>query len=86
MAEQMSKEQQIGFHKGAADTLMKEKAELLKMVNIVDQILQGHLNALKQLGSEFKAPESVKQEIKEEPKIVGEEREEDTWDENENWQ
>jgi len=43
-------DEQIGFHKGALMTLAKEKQELIKMVNIVDQLMQVHLKALKDLG------------------------------------
>lgn len=44
------KDEQIGFHKGALSTLSKERQELIKMVNIVDQLLQAHVKALKDLG------------------------------------
>tara|TARA_Y100000034_G_scaffold119808_1_gene161962 strand:- start:3089 stop:3289 length:201 start_codon:yes stop_codon:yes gene_type:complete len=44
------KDEQIGFHKGALSTLAKERQELLKMITIVDQLLQAHVKALKDLG------------------------------------
>ena len=44
------KDEQIGFHKGALTTLAKERQELVKMVNIVDQLIQAHMKALKDLG------------------------------------
>ncbi len=47
---QMSRDEQIGFHKGALNTLINERNELIKMVQIVDQFLQGHIKALEQLG------------------------------------
>lgn len=46
----MSKEEQIGYHKGALNTLMNERNELIKMVQIVEQFIQGHVKALEQLG------------------------------------
>lgn len=46
----MNKEEQIGFHKGAVDTLLKERQEMVKIVTIVDQLLKAHVMALKQLG------------------------------------
>ena len=46
----MSKEEQIGYHKGALNTLMNERNELIKMVQIVEQLIQGHVKALEQLG------------------------------------
>ncbi|MBS3135119.1 hypothetical protein J4406_01975 [Candidatus Woesearchaeota archaeon] len=46
----VQKEEQIGFHKGAVSTLAKERQELIKMITIVDQLLQAHIKALKDLG------------------------------------
>jgi len=45
-----STEEQVGFHKGALSTLAKERQELAKMLNIVEQIMQMHIGALKELG------------------------------------
>ena len=46
----ISREERIGFHKGALDCLIKEKAELVRLVTIVDQLIQLHLKSLKELG------------------------------------
>lgn len=46
----VSKEEQVGFHKGALSTLAKERQELLKMVNVVEQLMQMHVKALQDLG------------------------------------
>ncbi|MFT4304726.1 MAG: hypothetical protein ACMXX8_01410 [Candidatus Woesearchaeota archaeon] len=48
--ENASKDEQIGFHKGALSTLVKERQELSKILNIVEQLMQMHVNALKELG------------------------------------
>ena len=48
--EQMSKEELIGFHKGALNTLGNERNELAKMLNVVEQLIQAHMKALKDLG------------------------------------
>lgn len=48
--EKMSKEEQIGFHKGSISTLVKERQELAKMIGIVEQLVQMHIKALKELG------------------------------------
>ena len=48
--EEMSKEQQIGFHKGSLTTLSKERAELSRILNIVEQLIQMHSQELKNLG------------------------------------
>ncbi len=50
ITEEMSEEEQIGFHKGCLSTLSKEKQELSKIVNIVDQLIQMHTGELKDLG------------------------------------
>jgi thiaminase len=51
MAEnEMSKDEQIGFHKGSLSTLAKERQELAKILNIVEQLMQMHLKELKELG------------------------------------
>jgi len=48
--ENASKDEQIGFHKGALSTLAKERQELMKLVGIVEQLMQMHVKALKDLG------------------------------------
>lgn len=48
--EQISKEEQIGFHKGALTTLAKEREEMMKILNIVEQLMQMHVKGLKDLG------------------------------------
>ncbi len=45
-----SREEQVGFHKGALSTLAKEREEMLKILNIVEQLMQMHVAALKDLG------------------------------------
>ncbi len=46
----MSQDEQIGFHKGALSTLSKEREELSRMVNVVEQLMQMHVKSLKELG------------------------------------
>ncbi|MFH1072794.1 MAG: hypothetical protein V1743_05175 [Nanoarchaeota archaeon] len=45
-----TKEEQTGFHKGALSTLAKERQEMLKILQIVEQLMQMHISALKELG------------------------------------
>jgi len=52
---EQTKEEQIGFHKGALSTLIKERAELVRLVAIVEQLIQAHLKALKDLGVDIEA-------------------------------
>ncbi|RJQ15504.1 hypothetical protein C4573_05080 [Candidatus Woesearchaeota archaeon] len=46
----MSKEEEIGFHKGSLSTLAKERQELGRLLQIVEQLMQMHVSALKELG------------------------------------
>lgn len=45
-----SKEEQIGFHKGALSTLAKERQEMGRILQIVEQLMQMHVAALKEMG------------------------------------
>jgi hypothetical protein len=45
-----SKDEQIGFHKGALSTLAKEREELGRLMQIVEQLMQMHIKGLKDLG------------------------------------
>lgn len=46
-------DEKTGFHKGAIQTLLGEKAELIKMLGAVDQLILAHNNALKEQGIDF---------------------------------
>ena len=50
MADEASKDEQIGYHKGCLSTLSKERQELARIVGIVDQLITMHLAELKKLG------------------------------------
>ena len=50
MAKDISKDEQIGFHKGALTTLAKEREEMLKILSIVEQLMQMHVKGLQDLG------------------------------------
>ncbi len=49
------KAEQIGFHKGALSTLAKEREEFIKVLNVVEQLMQMHIKALKDLGIDLEA-------------------------------
>ena len=51
----VSKDEQIGFHKGALSTLAKEREEMLKILQIVEQLMQMHIKGLKDLGVDLEA-------------------------------
>ena len=50
-----SDDEQIGFHKGALSTLAKEREEMLKILNVVEQLMKLHIKALKDLGVDLEA-------------------------------
>ncbi|MEK6823383.1 MAG: hypothetical protein AABY13_06125 [Nanoarchaeota archaeon] len=50
-----SKDEQVGFHKGALTTLAKEREEFMKVLGIVEQLMQMHIKALKELGVDLEA-------------------------------
>jgi len=64
MAKQVdaSKDEQVGFHKGALSTLAKEREEMQKILGIVEQLMQMHIKALKDLGIDLEkvAKEAMK--------------------------
>jgi hypothetical protein len=60
-----SKDEQVGFHKGALATLSKEREEMLKILNIVEQLMQMHIKELKDLGVDL---EKIAKEAKNKPK------------------
>ncbi len=50
MEKKPSKEEQVGFHKGALSTLAKEGEELGRMAGVVERLMHMHIKALKELG------------------------------------
>jgi hypothetical protein len=45
-----SKEEEIGFHKGALTTLAKERQEFIRLLGVVEQLMKLHIESLKKLG------------------------------------
>ena len=43
-------DEKIGFHKGAISTLLKEREELVRIVTIIDKLLNAHVEELKSMG------------------------------------
>ena len=50
-----SQEEQIGFHKGALSTLAKEREEMMRILQVVEQLMQMHIKGLKELGVDLEA-------------------------------
>ena len=47
--------ERIGFHKGSLATLTKEREEMLRILQIVEQLMQMHIKELKNLGVDLVA-------------------------------
>lgn len=45
-----SQQETIGFHKGCLMTLAKERTEMLRILGIVEQLMQMHAAALQDMG------------------------------------
>lgn len=59
------KDEQIGFHKGALSTLAKERQELIRLLSIVEQLMQAHISELKKRGVDLaKEVEEAKRQKK----------------------
>jgi hypothetical protein len=64
-----NKEEQIGFHKGSLSTLAKERQELMRILSIVEQLMQVHLKGLKDLGVDLEQQaKEMEKQGKEKPK------------------
>ena len=47
--------EKMGFHKGSLATLTKEREEMLRILQIVEQLMQMHIKELKNLGVDLVA-------------------------------
>ncbi len=61
MSENISKDEIIGYHKGALTTLAKERQELARLLQIVEQLMQMHVQELKKLGIDLEKEASKKE-------------------------
>lgn len=57
-----SHSEKIGFHKGCLQTLASERAELLRIVQITEALIQAHIKGLEELGVDVKAEMQKAQE------------------------
>jgi len=65
--EQISKEEQIGFHKGALTTLAKEREEMIRILSIVEQLMQMHIKSLKDMGVDLQQEAQQSKTAKKKP-------------------
>jgi len=61
---EMSKEEKIGFHKGSLATLTKEREEMLRIVQIIEQLMQMHIKELKDVGVDLVAQAKEAKQLK----------------------
>ncbi len=50
----MPKDEEIGYHKGAINTLANERNELVRIIQVVESLIQAHLKRLEELGVKVK--------------------------------
>lgn len=50
MAEQTSKDEIIGYHKGSINTLIAERNELLRIVQVTEGLINAHVQELEKAG------------------------------------
>ncbi len=63
-----SSAEQTGYHKGSLETLTKERAELQRILQIVEQLMRVHVDALKDLGVDLeKEAKELKQKKDKKP-------------------
>lgn len=55
MAKKKVDAEKVGFHKGSLATLSKEREELMRILQIVEQLMQMHIKELKELGVDLVA-------------------------------
>lgn len=49
------KAEKVGYHKGSLSVLSKEREELLRILQIVEQLMQMHVKELRELGVDLAA-------------------------------
>lgn len=56
----MSKQEQIGYHKGSINTLLAERNELIRIINVTESLMQVHIKELEKLGVKLEKPKENK--------------------------
>ena len=58
----VSKDEIIGYHKGAINTLIAERTELIKIVSVTENLIQAHAQELQKLGVNLSSQNSGSQQ------------------------
>ena len=61
MAKEMSKDEAIGYHKGSLTTLAKERQELMRLLQIVEELMKMHIKSLKDMGVDLAKQSSIEE-------------------------
>jgi len=65
MPKEPPKDEQIGFHKGALSTLAKERQEMIRILQIVEQLMKVHIKSLQELGVDLTKQEKLEEMVDE---------------------
>lgn len=58
--EKMSKEEIVGYHKGAINTLIAERNEMLKIAAFTENLVKAHMQELEKLGVKLAIKEETR--------------------------
>ncbi|MBN1386483.1 hypothetical protein JW968_05930 [Candidatus Woesearchaeota archaeon] len=56
-------DEKLAFHKGALSVLIKEREQIAKMKQVVDQLIQMHIDGMKEQGYDFRLNERKLEEV-----------------------
>jgi len=59
--QKISRDEEIGYHKGAINTLLAERNELLRIATITESLIKAHMQELEKLGIKINIPKENKQ-------------------------
>jgi len=65
MQTELKGDEKIGYHKGALSVLSKEREEMMRILQIVESLMQMHVKELKELGVDLNEKKSKKGNIDE---------------------
>ncbi|MBU2638538.1 MAG: hypothetical protein KJ955_06190 [Nanoarchaeota archaeon] len=64
-------DEQIGFHKGSLAVLAKEQEMFVQTLQVIQQLMQAHIKALKELGVDLEAEMKKAQEAAKKQNLDG---------------
>lgn len=65
MQSELKGDEKIGYHKGALSVLSKEREEMMRILQIVESLMQMHVKELKELGVDLNQKKPKKGNIDE---------------------